>query len=78
MYNSHVIINDLGDISEIYRKIHLFDVVLPDQNVRLKESDSTTAGSRVVVPLATPAGLLGLSVVSFLSLLSQICSELNP
>ena len=49
-----------GAVKAVYRKIHLFDVDLPD-GTRLVESDTVEAGSDVVVT-DTPFGRLGLSV----------------
>ncbi|CAG9762772.1 unnamed protein product [Ceutorhynchus assimilis] len=62
IYNSHVIINDKGNIEAVYRKIHLFDVSIPEQNINLKESELNTAGSQILAPVQTPIGLLGLSI----------------
>ncbi|MBX3273373.1 MAG: carbon-nitrogen hydrolase family protein [Sandaracinaceae bacterium] len=49
-----------GAVKAIYRKIHLFDVDLPD-GTRLVESDTVEPGTDVVVT-DTPFGRLGLSV----------------
>ena len=49
-----------GAVKAVYRKIHLFDVDLPD-GTRLVESDTVEAGSDVVVT-DTPFGRLWLSV----------------
>jgi predicted amidohydrolase len=49
-----------GSIEAVYRKIHLFDVDLPD-GMKLLESDTVEAGSEIVVAEA-PFGTLGLSV----------------
>mmetsp|Transcript_30973 Transcript_30973/g.61074 ORF Transcript_30973/g.61074 Transcript_30973/m.61074 type:complete len:358 (-) Transcript_30973:47-1120(-) len=59
--NSHVIVNELGEIERVYRKIHLFDV---DQPQRFRESAFTFPGEglQVVKGTACPAGNLGLSV----------------
>lgn len=64
-FNSHIIINDSGEIASIYRKIHLFDVALPEKNIFLRESDFNIGGSQISQPIMTPAGLLGLAIVSF-------------
>lgn len=49
-----------GSIQRIYRKIHLFDVDLPD-GTKLLESETVEAGDDAVVADA-PFGVLGLSV----------------
>lgn len=58
--NACVHIDSTGDIRSIYRKIHLFDVDLPD-GTRLKESETVEPGDETVVT-DTPFGKLGLSV----------------
>ncbi|XP_019764872.1 nitrilase and fragile histidine triad fusion protein NitFhit [Dendroctonus ponderosae] len=60
--NSHVLINHEGTILGQYRKIHLFDVSIPDKNIHLKESDAITAGSSILPPCSTPAGNVGLLI----------------
>lgn len=58
--NTHVLLDDLGNIRSSYRKIHLFDVDVPGGPV-LKESNITTPGSQLVVA-DSPVGRLGLTV----------------
>lgn len=55
LFNTHILLDDHGEIAESYRKIHLFD------HEKLKESNSTLPGSQVK-SAATPAGILGLMV----------------
>jgi predicted amidohydrolase len=43
-YNAHVAFDDQGVVRAVYRKIHLFDVDLPDGS-RLRESDSSDCGA---------------------------------
>ncbi|XP_034020817.1 deaminated glutathione amidase [Thalassophryne amazonica] len=62
IYNSHIIINDKGDIVSIYRKSHLFDVELPDRGVSLRESAFTIPGPSLVPPVQTPIGQVGLGI----------------
>lgn len=62
IYNSHIIINDKGDIMSVYRKSHLFDVELPEKGVSLKESAFTIPGASLVPPVQTPIGKVGLGV----------------
>jgi predicted amidohydrolase len=49
-----------GSIAAVYRKIHLFDVDLPD-GTKLLESETVEPGTKAVV-VAAPFGTLGLSV----------------
>ncbi|KAG7496425.1 deaminated glutathione amidase [Solea senegalensis] len=62
IYNSHIIINEKGDIVSVYRKSHLFDVELPEKGVSLKESAFTIPGSSLVSPVQTPIGKIGLGI----------------
>ncbi|KAF9187628.1 8-oxoguanine glycosylase ogg1 [Haplosporangium sp. Z 11] len=61
LHNTHVLINDQGLIVESYRKIHLFDVDILN-GPRLMESNSTLAGDRLVPPVMTPVGKIGLGI----------------
>lgn len=61
--NCHVLIDSDGLIQSIYRKLHLFDVSIPEKNIHLKESDYVNSGTELVKPVATPAGAIGLSIV---------------
>jgi deaminated glutathione amidase len=58
MFNTHLIVDDQGDIRALYRKIHLFKVDLP--TVKLDESVTINAGSDMVV-CDSPVGRLGLT-----------------
>jgi len=58
--NACVHVDASGQVKAIYRKIHLFDVDLPD-GTRLMESETVERGSEPVVTDA-PFGKLGLSV----------------
>ena len=59
IYNTHVILNAQGVVQCLYRKIHLFDVHIPDK-VNLQESKTTAPGTELVV-CDSPLGRLGLS-----------------
>ncbi len=48
VYNSHVIIDNQGNVQAIYRKTHLFDVSIPGK-VNLQESATTAPGTKLVV-----------------------------
>ncbi|XP_061357942.1 deaminated glutathione amidase, chloroplastic/cytosolic [Gastrolobium bilobum] len=58
--NTHVVVDDTGNIRSSYRKIHLFDVDVPGGRV-YKESRFTEAGKDIVA-VDSPIGRLGLSV----------------
>jgi len=60
IYNTHVIIDDKGQIQAHYHKIHLFDVSIPGK-VHLRESNTTSPGGKYVV-CDSPIGKLGLSI----------------
>ncbi|XP_055864744.1 deaminated glutathione amidase-like [Biomphalaria glabrata] len=59
--NTHVIIDDQGNIQSAYGKTHLFDVDIPGK-VRLCESDSVIPGTEIVPPVPTPIGRIGLAI----------------
>jgi predicted amidohydrolase len=59
-YNTSVMINDNGEIIAIYRKLHTFDITLPDGTV-CDESARVAPGSDIVT-LDTKLGKLGLSI----------------
>jgi len=58
--NSHIIVNDQGDIVEVYRKQHLFDVAIPGGAV-LMESKTTLPGPARAAIVDTPIGRVGLT-----------------
>jgi predicted amidohydrolase len=60
VYNTCVYLDAGGEVRAVYRKIHLFDVEIPD-GARYHESATVTPGQEVVVA-GTPWGGLGLSV----------------
>jgi predicted amidohydrolase len=59
IHNTHLVIDAEGGIVAMYRKIHLFDIVMAGGPV-LKESDGTEPGD-VCVACDSPVGRLGLS-----------------
>jgi predicted amidohydrolase len=60
VYNTHLILNNYGQVVASYRKIHLFEVSIPTQNLRFRESSYTAAGDQLVL-CSSPIGTLGLS-----------------
>lgn len=57
--NTHVVVNDKGSITSLYRKLHLFDVEVPNGPVA-QESRYTQGGVHTVVT-HSPLGTLGLT-----------------
>lgn len=60
-YGATLVVDADGNTQNCYRKIHLFDVDLPDRDERYRESASMTPGDELVVQ-DTPIGRLGLSI----------------
>lgn len=60
VFNTSVLFGPDGKALAVYRKIHLFDVDIPD-GARYKESSSTAPGSDLVVA-DTPLAKIGLSI----------------
>jgi predicted amidohydrolase len=58
-FNTSVLFDPGGEILAVYRKIHLFDVEMP--NVRFRESETVAPGGEVVVA-RTPLANFGLSI----------------
>jgi len=59
IFNTHLVIDQGGEVRAAYRKIHLFDVDVPSGPV-LMESRSTAPGTQALV-CDSPVGRLGLS-----------------
>lgn len=64
--NTHLLIDNNGEIAETYHKIHLYDVEIPSKNVKAFESSLIEAGNEISPPVKTPIGNVGLAIVSFL------------
>ncbi len=58
--NTSVLVADDGSVAAAYRKIHLFDVNIPD-GARYAESETVAPGDQVVLA-PTPLGRVGLTV----------------
>lgn len=61
VYAASLLFNDKGEIVARYNKIHLFDVILSENEEVYTESDTTIPGEQVVV-VDTPFGKIGMSV----------------
>ncbi|XP_028565307.2 deaminated glutathione amidase isoform X2 [Podarcis muralis] len=61
IYNCHLLLDSKGTLVAAYRKTHLFDVEM-EGRVSLKESAFTNPGSKIVAPVETPAGKVGLAI----------------
>jgi predicted amidohydrolase/diadenosine tetraphosphate (Ap4A) HIT family hydrolase len=59
--NAHVVIDDKGQVASVYRKVHLFNLEIPGV-VRLIESEFSVAGDKVMEPVVTPVGKVGLGI----------------
>ncbi len=59
-YNTSVLIDSQGEIAAVYRKMHLFDVVIPGY-VDVRESNTIKAGEEVTVA-STPLGTFGFTI----------------
>lgn len=60
IFNTHIIINDAGEIAGVYRKLHLFDVQTPE--FRFQESKIVEPGPFLVKPIQTPIGRIGMLI----------------
>ncbi len=61
VYGASVVMDDRGHSRAMYRKIHLFDVDLPDGEESYRESRSMCAGDDPIA-VDTPAGRVGLTI----------------
>ncbi|MDN5862932.1 MAG: carbon-nitrogen hydrolase family protein [Salinisphaera sp.] len=76
-YASCLVYDDTGAQRARYDKIHLFDVVVPENGEQYKESANTVPGDEPVV-IDTPVGKLGLAVcydLRFPELFRQLCAQ---
>lgn len=63
-----MVINNEGNIAETYHKMHLYDVEIPSKNIKAYESSLIKAGNKILPPVQTPVGNVGLAIVSYLKL----------
>ena len=61
VYGACIVVDDRGKTKAIYRKIHLFDVDLPDREESYRESHSMYAGDEPIT-VDTPVGRIGLTI----------------
>lgn len=61
VYNTHLVIDDKGEIQRKYRKTHLFDVEISGGAI-MKESEYVIPGEEMVNPVKTPAGNVSLQI----------------
>ncbi|EAR98049.1 carbon-nitrogen family hydrolase (macronuclear) [Tetrahymena thermophila SB210] len=61
MGNTHIIIDNLGNIVQTYKKLHLFDISIDTKNT-ISESSGYVFGDQVPNVVDSPAGRLGLSI----------------
>jgi len=59
-YNTHLILNSEGLITERYDKLHQFNLDIP--GTRLLEREFSTAGETVIQPATTPVGNIGMNI----------------
>ena len=77
VYGACPVIDNQGETKTIYRKIHLFDVNVPDSDESYRESRSMYPGDDPVV-VETPAGTIGLTIcydVRFPELFRRLVDE---
>ena len=60
-FNTHVIVDQSGEVKAAYRKLHLFDIDVKG-GPRLMESDIYQKGDAIIPPVETPVGKVGLSI----------------
>uniref|UniRef100_A0A182QBF2 Nitrilase and fragile histidine triad fusion protein NitFhit n=1 Tax=Anopheles farauti TaxID=69004 RepID=A0A182QBF2_9DIPT len=60
IYNTHILINNAGELVANYRKLHMFNVVTPE--FKFRESETVRSGPTLVPPVETPIGRIGLQI----------------
>ena len=74
LYNSHVLVDSSGSIVSVYRKAHLFQCEI-DGQVSLRESKWCIAGKEICPPTPSPAGNIGLMIVSSFRLFGRLSPD---
>lgn len=67
LFNTHVILDNNGDIKCVNDKIHLFEINTKNDNgdaLKMKESDYTVPGKSFNLPIKTPIGSIGTCIVN--------------
>lgn len=59
--NTSIWIDETGEITQRYQKIHMFDVDI-NNGPQLKESNGVEPGTQILDPFTTPVGTLGLQI----------------
>jgi predicted amidohydrolase len=59
--NTSIWVDERGNITQRYQKIHLFDVEIENGPI-LKESNSVEKGMRILPPFETALGRVGLTI----------------
>uniref|UniRef100_A0A915CP40 Nitrilase and fragile histidine triad fusion protein NitFhit n=1 Tax=Ditylenchus dipsaci TaxID=166011 RepID=A0A915CP40_9BILA len=70
-FNTHLIINQDGETSGSYQKLHLFDLDIPGK-VRLMESEFSEQGTELKSPVETPVGKVGICAVPRAVIVEQV------
>ena len=77
-YNTHVLLDSDGEIRASYRKIHLFDVDIPNGPLLMESKTASPGGS--IVAAESPVGRLGMTVcydLRFPELYSRLRHEMG-
>lgn len=60
IYNTHILVNNFGELVASYRKLHMFNVVTPE--FKFRESETVRSGPALIAPVDTPIGRIGLQI----------------
>ncbi|XP_071502420.1 nitrilase and fragile histidine triad fusion protein NitFhit-like [Diadema antillarum] len=61
LLNTHYIVDDNGEVAAKYSKTHLFSLNIKNQ-VQLQESQFVKSGTKIVPPVQTPVGKIGMGI----------------